>query len=77
MGHGHNGTTFFLLNKMKLFRVSRDDEVAGMDMTRLGGFAYAYHDEDDQSIKHAYMTGKIEPNIETPLANLSLPLADV
>ena len=75
MGHGHNGTTFFLLNKMKLLRVSRDDEVAGMDMTRLGGFAY--HDEDDQSIKHAYMTGKIEPNIENPPANLSLPSADV
>ena len=77
MGHGHNGTTFFLLNKMKLLRVSRDDEVAGMDMTKLGGFAYAYHDEDDQFIKHAYMTGKIEPNIETPPANLSLPSADV
>ena len=55
--------------------MSRDDEVAGMDMTRLGGFAY--HDEDDQSIKHAYMTGKIEPNIENPPANLSLPSADV
>ena len=83
MGHGHNGTTFFfLLNKMKLLRLSRDDkvagmddEVAGMDMTRLGGFAY--HDEDDQSIKHAYMTGKIEPNIENPPANLSFPSTDV
>ena len=71
------GPLFSLLNKMKLLRVSRDDEVAGMDMTRLGGFAYAYHDEDDQSIKHAYMMGKIEPNIETPPANLSLPSADV
>ena len=71
------GPLFFLLNKMKLLRVSRDDEVAGMDMTSLGGYAYAYHDEDDQFIKHAYMTGKIEPNIETPLANLSLPSAEV
>ena len=77
MGHGHNGTTFFLLNKMKLLRVSRDDELAGMYMKRLGGFAYAYHDEDDQSIKHAYMTGKIEPNIENPPANLSFPSTDV
>ena len=42
---------------MKLLRVSRDDEVAGMDMTRLSGFAYAYHDEDDQTIKHAYIVG--------------------
>ena len=71
------GPLFFLLNKMKLLAVSRDDELAGMDMTRLGGFAYAYHDEDDQSIKHAYMMGKIEPNIETLPANLSLPSADV
>uniref|UniRef100_A0A7N2QXY0 Ammonium transporter AmtB-like domain-containing protein n=1 Tax=Quercus lobata TaxID=97700 RepID=A0A7N2QXY0_QUELO len=71
------GLLFYLLNKMKLLRVSRDDEVAGMDMTRHGGFAYAYHDEDDQSIKHAYMMRKIEPNIETPPANLSLPSVDV
>ena len=46
------GPLLYLLNKMKLLRVSRDDELAGMDMTRHGGFAYAYHDEDDQSIKH-------------------------
>ncbi|GMY20378.1 ammonium transporter 1 member 2 [Fagus crenata] len=69
---------------MKLLRVSRDDEMAGMDLTRHGGFAYAYHDEDDQSIKHAYMMGKIEPNmgkiepnIATPPANHSLPSEDV
>ena len=41
------GPLFYLLNKMKLLRVSRDDEVASMDMTMHGGFAYAYHDEDD------------------------------
>ena len=70
------GPLIYLLNKMKL-RVSRYDEVAGMDGTRHGGFAYAYHDEDEQSIKHAYMMGKIELNIETPPANLSLPSMDV
>ena len=55
-----------------------------MDLTRHGGFAYPYHDEDDQSIKHAYMMGKIEPNmgktepnIATPPANHSLPSEDV
>ena len=55
-----------------------------MDLTRHGGFAYPYHDEDDQSIKHAYMTGKIEPNmgkiepnIATPPANHSLPSEDM
>ena len=62
---------------MELLRVSRDDELAGMDMTRHGGFAYAYHDEDGQPIKHAYRMGTIEPNIKTPPANLSLPLANV
>ncbi|GMY20367.1 ammonium transporter 1 member 2-like [Fagus crenata] len=78
------GPLFYLLNKMKLLRVSRDDEMAGMDLTRHGGFAYAYYDEDDQSIKHAYMMGKIEPNmgkiepnIATPPANHSLPSKDV
>ena len=71
------GPLFFLLNKMKLLRVSRDDEVASMEMTRHGSFAYAYHDEDEQSIKHAYMMGKIEPNIATPPANHSLPSEDV
>ena len=71
------GPLIYLLNKMKLLRVSRYDEVAGMDRTRHGGFAYAYHDENEQSIKHAYMMGKIEPNIETPLVNLSLPSVDV
>ena len=50
---------------------------AWMDLTRHGGFAYPYHDEDDQSIKHAYMTGKIEPNIAIPPANHSLPSEDV
>ncbi|GMY20374.1 ammonium transporter 1 member 2-like [Fagus crenata] len=71
------GPLFYLLNKLKLLRVSRDDEMAGMDLTKHGGFAYAYHDEDDQSNKHAYMMGKIEPNIMTPPANHSLPSEDV
>ena len=71
------GPLIYLLNKMKLLRVSRYDEVVGIDRTWHGGFAYAYHDEDEQSIKHAYMMGKIEPNIETPPANLSLSSADV
>ena len=71
------GPLLYLLNKMKLLRVSRYDEVASMDRTRHGGFTYAYHDEDEQSIKHAYMIGKIEPIIETPPANLSLPSVDM
>jgi Amt family ammonium transporter len=54
---------FYGLNKMKLLRISRDDETAGMDLTRHGGFAYAYNDEDDdESIKRlGFMMGRIEP----------------
>lgn len=40
------GPLFYGLNKMKLLRISTEDEMAGMDLTRHGGFAYAYHDED-------------------------------
>lgn len=40
------GPLFFILNKMKLLRISPEDELAGMDMTRHGGFAYAYEDEE-------------------------------
>ncbi|KAK2988621.1 hypothetical protein RJ640_026436 [Escallonia rubra] len=44
---------FYGLNKLKLLRISREDETAGMDQTRHGGFAYAYHDEDE----HAHIPG--------------------
>jgi Amt family ammonium transporter len=37
---------FLAFNKLGLLRVSAEDELAGMDQTRHGGFAYAYHDED-------------------------------
>ncbi|KAK7269117.1 hypothetical protein RIF29_21833 [Crotalaria pallida] len=58
---------FYGLHKMKLLRISRDDEGAGMDLTRHGGFAYAYNDEEDESVGGYYgnrkrgMMGKIEP----------------
>ncbi|RYQ91296.1 hypothetical protein Ahy_B09g097186 isoform A [Arachis hypogaea] len=58
---------FYGLQKMSLLRISREDETAGMDLTRHGGFAYAYHDEDDGFAKPAmYMMGRIEPS---PQAN--------
>ncbi|XP_015940325.1 ammonium transporter 1 member 2 [Arachis duranensis] len=56
---------FYGLQKMNLLRISREDETAGMDLTRHGGFAYAYHDEDDGFAKPAmYMMGRIEPSPE-------------
>ncbi|KAK6911291.1 Ammonium transporter AmtB-like domain [Dillenia turbinata] len=52
---------FYGLHKINLLRVSTDDEMAGMDLTRHGGFAYVYHDEDD-SHKAGFMLRKIEPS---------------
>lgn len=57
------GPLFFLLHKLKLLRISEDDEMAGMDLTRHGGFAYAYEDESHN--KHGIQLRKIEPNDAT------------
>ncbi|KAF4352655.1 hypothetical protein G4B88_012558 [Cannabis sativa] len=54
----------------------RDDEMAGLDLTRHGGFAYVYHDEDP-SIRpdhHQFTMRKIEPtnsNFMSPANNNS------
>ncbi|KAG8372801.1 hypothetical protein BUALT_Bualt12G0104800 [Buddleja alternifolia] len=39
------GPLFFILRKLNLLRISADDEMAGMDLTRHGGFAYDYEDD--------------------------------
>ncbi|KAH7571813.1 hypothetical protein JRO89_XS04G0148100 [Xanthoceras sorbifolium] len=57
------GPLFYLLKKINLLRISRDDEMAGMDLTRHGGFAYVYHDEDDPSQKPSFMMRRVEPSI--------------
>ncbi|XP_020209131.1 ammonium transporter 1 member 1 [Cajanus cajan] len=54
------GPLFWALNKMKLLRISAEDELAGMDLTRHGGFAYAY--EDDDTHRHGIQLRKVEPN---------------
>ncbi|KAJ6792559.1 Uncharacterized protein M6B38_238250 [Iris pallida] len=41
------GPLFYALHRFGLLRISAEDEMAGMDLTRHGGFAYVYHDEDD------------------------------
>ncbi|KAK1289974.1 Ammonium transporter 1 member 1 [Acorus calamus] len=43
------GPLFYALHKLNLLRISAEDEMAGMDMTRHGGFAYVYHDEDSST----------------------------
>ncbi|XP_010264809.1 PREDICTED: ammonium transporter 1 member 1-like [Nelumbo nucifera] len=66
------GPLFYVLNKMNLLRISAEDEMAGIDITRHGGFAYVYHDEDDQSQKQGgLMMRRIEPANGTPAANRS------
>ncbi|OWM86003.1 ammonium transporter 1 member 1 [Punica granatum] len=59
------GPLFFVLHKLRLLRISPEDEMAGMDLTRHGGFAYVYHDEDD-SQKNGVQLRKIEPSSTVP-----------
>ncbi|KAI3865709.1 hypothetical protein MKW98_016582 [Papaver atlanticum] len=47
---------------LKLLRISSEDEMQGMDVTRHGGFAYVYHDDDDSLPKHGFMLRKVEPS---------------
>lgn len=61
------GPLFYLLHKFKLLRICREDEEAGMDLTRHGGFAYLYHDEDEGSSMPGFKMTRIEPtNTPTP-----------
>ncbi|KAL2325299.1 hypothetical protein Fmac_024357 [Flemingia macrophylla] len=59
---------FYGLQKMRLLRISTEDETAGMDLTRHGGFAYAYHDhdEDGSSKGMGLMMRRIEPAVSSP-----------
>ncbi|XP_010422098.1 PREDICTED: putative ammonium transporter 1 member 5 [Camelina sativa] len=51
------GTLFFILKQLDLLRISEHDEMQGMDIARHGGFAYIYHDNDDDSIQFPRVTG--------------------
>jgi Amt family ammonium transporter len=65
------GPLFYGLKKLNLLRISSEDEMAGMDLTRHGGFAYAYHDDDDQFGKpSSFIMRRVEPTGEnTPHRN--------
>lgn len=39
------GPLFYTLHKLKLLRISADDEVTGLDISSHGGYAYAHHVE--------------------------------
>ncbi|KDP33351.1 hypothetical protein JCGZ_12900 [Jatropha curcas] len=59
------GPLFLVLHKLKLLRISAEDEMAGMDLTRHGGFAYIYHDEEETQ-KQGIKLRKIEPSSTAP-----------
>ncbi|KAF8007242.1 hypothetical protein BT93_K1287 [Corymbia citriodora subsp. variegata] len=42
------GTLFFILHKMKLLRITHEEEIAGMDPTSHGGLAYEYEMEEKE-----------------------------
>lgn len=58
------GPLFFILHKFNLLRISAEDEMAGMDLTRHGGFAYVYHDDGDEGNKHGIQMRRIEPSAQ-------------
>ncbi|KAF5204215.1 Ammonium transporter 1 member [Thalictrum thalictroides] len=71
------GLLFWLLHKFHLLRISAEDETAGMDLTRHGGFAYVYHDDEngDLSQKNVFMMRKVEPtSVTPPNDNQNLPI---
>ncbi|XP_034682810.1 ammonium transporter 1 member 2-like [Vitis riparia] len=55
------GPLFYALHKLKLLRISSEDEMAGMDLTRHGGFAYVYNEDDELSFKPGLPLGRVEP----------------
>ncbi|XP_047308711.1 ammonium transporter 1 member 1-like [Impatiens glandulifera] len=53
------GPLFLILKKLNLLRISAEDEMSGMDLTRHGGFAYDYDQDEPQ--KYGAQMKRIEP----------------
>ncbi|XP_024401783.1 ammonium transporter 1 member 3 [Physcomitrium patens] len=56
------GPLFFLLKLFNLLRISPEDEMAGLDLTRHGGTAYIHHDGSDHPMHMHSMNGQKRPN---------------
>uniref|UniRef100_A0A1D1Z8S5 Ammonium transporter n=1 Tax=Anthurium amnicola TaxID=1678845 RepID=A0A1D1Z8S5_9ARAE len=71
------GPVFLLLHKFGLLRISAEDEMAGMDLTRHGGLAYVYHDEDSTGHGGGFMlksaNSRVEPNASAGQTPSNLP----
>ncbi|CAB4267822.1 unnamed protein product [Prunus armeniaca] len=57
------GTLFFLLHKLKLLRISSEEEMAGMDVTSHGGLAYVYNEEcnNPAMLKPGFVVSRTAP----------------
>ncbi|ERN09780.1 hypothetical protein AMTRI_Chr08g201920 [Amborella trichopoda] len=57
------GPLFFLLHKLRMLRISRDEEVAGLDVSHHGGYAYqAHHDDEEPRFYADYVRMQMNSN---------------
>lgn len=56
------GPLFLILHKLRLLRISPEDEIAGMDITRHGGTAYIHHDNSDHDTHLSSINGLKRPH---------------
>lgn len=62
------GSLFFILHKLRLLRITPEDEMAGMDATRHGGSAYIHTDGSDHHMHMSTINGsKPGNNDQTPI----------
>jgi len=62
------GALFFALHKMRLLRITPEDEMAGMDATRHGGSAYIHADGSEHQMHLSTINGdKSRQNNQTPI----------
>jgi hypothetical protein len=64
------GLLFYALKKLVLLRISTDDEMSSIDLTRHDGFANVYHDEDpnNKGGVGGFMLKSVQNRIEPPAA---------
>ena len=56
------GPLFYALHKFRLLRISPEDEIAGMDVTRHGGTAYIHADGSEHMMHLSSINGLKRPN---------------
>lgn len=62
------GPLFYGLHKLRLLRITPEDEVAGMDVTRHGGTAYIHQDGSENVMNLSTINGdKRGHNNQTPI----------